>query len=238
MKFEDWQILKFETLDSTNDKALELSTDASGCYVVTAKTQTAGRGRRGRIWQSLQGNLFFSLLLEFDMKNIGELVIISAISLYQSVKQINPCADLLFKWPNDVLLNGAKVCGILLEKAAENYMIVGIGVNIEQSPKNNDLLYRATSLKEEGIDIKSEEFLTLYLHTFCNNINILKNKGFESLRLFWNKNAKGIGTKIEIHQEKGNLLGIFKGINEKAELLLEKNNEISRVTFGDVFYKE
>lgn len=238
MNFKDWQILRFEKLGSTNDKALEISANAEGCYVIRADEQTAGRGRRGRVWQSLHGNLFFSLLLEFELENIGELVIISAISLYQSIKQISPQADISLKWPNDVLLNGAKISGILLEKADGNYMIVGIGVNIEKSPHNEDLLYPATSLKEAGIQVTGDDFLMLYLRIFSNNMNILKNSGFESLRQFWNNNAKGIGSEITIKQDKNNLQGVFRGINEKADLLLEKDEKISKITFGDVFYKE
>ncbi|MBQ8481696.1 MAG: biotin--[Alphaproteobacteria bacterium] len=238
MNFEDWQIIRFKKLNSTNDKALEQSSIAKGCYVIRADEQTAGRGRRGRVWQSLKGNLFFSLLLEFKTENIGELVIISAVSLYQSIKQINPDADVLLKWPNDVLLNGSKVSGILLEKAAGNYMVVGIGVNIEQSPQNSDLLYQATSLKEAKINITSDDFLTLYINIFSNNINILNTEGFESLRLFWNKNAKATGKEILVRQEKRNIRGIFKGIDEKANLLLEKDGKTEKITFGDVFYEE
>ena len=238
MNFEDWKILRFEKLSSTNDTALEYSATADGCYVIRADEQTAGRGRRGRVWQGLKGNLFFSLLLKFEMEKLGELVIISALSLYQSIKQISPQADVLLKWPTDVLLSGAKVSGILLEKAAGDYMIVGIGVNVEQSPQGKDMLYRATSLKEAGINISGDDFLTLYLRIFSNNINILNAEGFESLRRLWNDNAKAMGREIVVRQEKKDVSGIFKGIDEKANLLLEKNGRTDKITFGDVFYKE
>ncbi len=197
MNFKDWQILRFEKLGSTNDKALEISANAEGCYVIRAD-----------------------------------------ISLYQSIKQISPQADISLKWPNDVLLNGAKISGILLEKADGNYMIVGIGVNIEKSPHNEDLLYPTTSLKEAGIQVTGDDFLMLYLRIFSNNMNILKDSGFESLRQFWNNNAKAVGDEIVVRQEKKDLQGIFRGINEKADLLLEKDEKISKITFGDVFYKE
>lgn len=238
MNFEDWQILRFKKLNSTNDTALEYSSSADGCYVIRADEQTAGRGRRGRVWQGLKGNLFFSLLLKFATEKLGELVIISAVSLYQSIKQIKPQADVLLKWPNDVLLNGAKVSGILLEKAAGDYMVVGIGVNIEQSPRGEDMLYPATSLKEAKINVTGDDFLALYLRTFSNNINVLNTEGFESLRRFWNDNAKAVGDEIVVRQEKKDLQGIFRGIDEKANLLLEKDGKTDKITFGDVFYKE
>lgn len=238
MIVEDWHVVLFDELESTNDTAFEYSEKISGgCYVIQAKKQTNGRGRRGRSWISSEGNLFFSLLLEFDIKNLGALVVICALSLLQSIKQLKPDADVLLKWPNDVLLNGKKVSGILLEKAAGNYMIAGIGVNVKNSPDSKDMLYPVISLKEAGIDISADDLLKLYLKIFCDNVNLYLEKGFEVLRRQWLENAKGIGKKITVRQDENIEKGIFKGIDEKADLLLEKNGEISKILVGDVFYE-
>lgn len=239
MIVEDWQVVFFDELESTNDTALEYSGKISGgCYVIQAKKQTKGRGRRGRSWISSDGNLFFSLLLEFDIKNLGALVVICALCLLQSIKQLKSGADVLLKWPNDVLLNGKKVSGILLEKADGNYMIAGIGVNVKTSPKNEEMLYPVISLKEAGIDISADDFLKLYLKVFCDNVNIYREKGFEVLRRQWLECAKGVGKKITIRQDENIEEGIFKGIDEKADLLLEKNGKISKILVGDVFYED
>ena len=239
MNAEDWNIIRFDSVESTNDEALKRSQEANGAnYVITAERQTKGRGRRGRSWIGLEGNLFFSMLLEFDIKNLGALVVISALSLLQSIKYIKSDANVRLKWPNDVLLNDAKVSGILLEKAEKNYMVAGIGVNIRQSPRNCGIIYKAMSLKEAGIDIKADDLLKLYIKFFSDNINLFYEEGFEVLRKQWLDNAKGIGKKITVRQGSDVKEGIFRGIDENADLLLENDGVVSKILVGDVFYED
>lgn len=239
MKARDWKIVCFEEVTSTNDKAAEYAqTMCDEKLVIKAKKQTAGRGRRGRSWLSLEGNLFFSILLEYNEQNPGMLVIISALSLWQSIKFITPSADVWLKWPNDVLLNGKKVSGILLEKAGEKHMIIGIGVNIVQSPQNEEMLYPTVSLKESGIDVSADDFLQIYLKQFDGNMNSLQKNGFEPLRQQWIANAKGIGAEITVQQHNKQICGIFRGIDENANLLLQENTKLHKILAGDVFYKE
>ena len=238
MKMNDWHIKAFDELESTNDTALAYSRQIKGeRYVIEAKRQTKGRGRMGRSWQSLSGNLFFSLLFEFDITKAGELAIICSLSLQQSINKLNTDADVKLKWPNDVLLNGAKVSGILLEKAEGNYVIAGIGVNIEQSPQNSDMIYPTISLKEAGIKIESDDFLRLYLENFDNNVKQLEENGFENLRRQWIEKAKGIGEIIVVKQNNKEIRGIFTGIDDKACLLLKENKTLHKILAGDVFYE-
>ena len=238
MKAEDWRIICFDELASTNDTALEYSQKVHGdSLVIKAERQTAGRGRRGRSWVGLDGNLFFSLLLEFDIKNLGALVVICALSLLQSIKRLKPKADVLLKWQNDVLLNGRKVSGILLEKGAGKYMVAGIGVNVKQSPETANMLYPVISLKQAGIDVSADELLKLYLKIFCDNINLFNEKGFDILRRRWLENAKGVGKRITVRQNDNTDEGIFRGIDDNADLLLERNGVIGKILAGDVFYE-
>ncbi len=238
MKINDWHIKAFDELESTNDTALAYSRQIKGeRYVIEAKRQTKGRGRRGRSWQSLSGNLFFSLLFEFDITKAGELAIICSLSLQQSINKLSIDADVKLKWPNDVLLNGAKVSGILLEKAEGNYVIAGIGVNIMQSPKSPDMIYPTISLKEAGIEVESDDFLRLYLENFDNNVKQLKEKGFEYIRRQWIDKAKGIGKTVIVKQNNKAIRGIFTGIDENACLLLKENETLHKILAGDVFYE-
>lgn len=237
MKKEDWEIIYLYETGSTNDVAQQYSHVAGRYLVIRADKQTAGRGRRGRNWQSLVGNLFFSLLLKFELHNLGALAVMSSLSLLEAVKKLDIDADVLLKWPNDVLLNGGKLSGILLEKADGDYMVCGIGVNVEHVPDCKDIIYRTASLKQAGICITAADFLDLYLEIFTNNLNIYDEKGFAPLRQKWLDNAKGVGENIVVRQENGEVNGRFVGLDENANLLLEEDGAIRRILAGDVFIK-
>lgn len=235
MKITEFEILHFKKLESTNDTALEYSRKIKNQnLVIVAQMQTAGRGRRGRSWQSLKGNLFFTLLLEYPLRQLGTLVMASALSLLETVKYYKADADVKLKWPNDVLLNNAKVSGILLEKGEGEYIIVGIGVNIKQSPQAEEMLYPVISLEEAGITADAEDFLQKYLYHFEQNIQ----EKASLLQQKWLQQAKGLGEEIMIKQENDELHGIFAGLDENADLLLQTNGEIQHILAGDVFYME
>jgi len=237
MKYDDWKVLNFKELQSTNDTALEYAYNTKENLVIKAEKQTHGRGRRGRSWTGCEGNLFFSLLLEFDIKNSGSLVVITSYSLLQSIKQLKAQADVCLKWPNDVLINGAKVSGILLEKAEGNYIVVGVGVNVAQSPKDKEILYPTISLREAGIDVSCDDFFKLYLKNFTDNLNLYAAGNNCQLCELWQANAKGLGKKIIVKQNNETLNGIFKGIDENAGLLLESNGKVHKILAGDIFYE-
>ncbi|MBR1841224.1 MAG: biotin--[Alphaproteobacteria bacterium] len=229
----DWQIFHYNKVTSTNDVALTQSRISDGKFVIVADTQTAGRGRRGRAWQSLEGNLFFSAGLPYPIQQCGALVMLCSLSLLQTIKSLCPTADVQLKWPNDVLLNGAKVSGMLLEKGEKNYMIVGIGVNISQCPNNMQLLYPTTSLTAAGIQTDCHTFLDLFLQIFDKN---LAANDTSAIRQQWLENAKGLNKPVTVHQERGNIKGIFISIDENANLVLNTENGLQKIMVGDVFY--
>lgn len=234
----DWKYFYYEAVGSTNDEIKRFCYEPEQRIVVRAGMQTAGRGRRGRNWISRQGNLFFSLALEFDLKKIGYLVLISALSLAQVIEKINPEIELKLKWPNDVLLKNAKVSGILLEKGEGNYIIIGIGVNIASAPEGDELLYKAISLNECGIDCSADKFLRLFLEEFNHNLDYIGQNKYAKLQKEWLKRAFGINERIVVKQEKKLQEGIFIGIDENMALLLKKNEKIEKIMVGDVFLKE
>ena len=192
----EWKYFEFKEVGSTNDKIREYCQSEGQCVVVRADTQTAGRGRWGRSWQSAAGNLFFSAAFEFDIKEAGKLAFICSLSLLQALKKIAPSADILLKWPNDVLLNGAKVSGILLEKGEGNYIIAGIGVNVAVAPKVENAVYKITSLADAAIKTTAPELMLLFMESFSQNLSLLQTKGFAVLRSEWLKYAKNLGKKI------------------------------------------
>lgn len=234
----NWQIYSYETLESTNDEIRRFCSGKNQYVVVQTKKQTAGRGRRGRTWQSLEGNLFFSAALEFDLQNLGALVLISALSVLQTICNFAPDANVQLKWPNDVLLNGAKVSGILLEKGPENYMIIGIGVNVAQSPDNAAMLYPTTSLREAGIKTDATAFLQQFLLVFSTNLETLAKSGTEPIRQAWLSHAAGLNRPIIVKRENSEQHGIFQGLDSDGRLLLQHNNQITAVSVGDVFFNK
>ena len=234
----DWQIYRYESLGSTNDEIKKFCIEPKHKTVVQTRLQTAGRGRRGRTWQSLDGNLFFSVALEFPLKDLSVLVLISGLSVLQTVRFFAPNADAQLKWPNDVLLNGAKVSGILLEKGPLDYMIIGIGINITQSPQTPDMLYPTISLNEAGIVITANDFLQRFLAIFNAYIEMYAAGNIAQIRQEWLNHVKGLNQAVQISQDNLQQSGIFKGIDENGALLLKNKNGITRISAGDVFYIE
>lgn len=234
----EWKYFEFKEVGSTNDKIREYCQSEGQCVVVRADTQTAGRGRWGRSWQSAAGNLFFSAAFEFDIKEAGKLAFICSLSLLQALKKIAPSADILLKWPNDVLLNGSKVSGILLEKGEGNYIIAGIGVNVAVAPKVENAVYKITSLADAAIKTTAPELMLLFMESFSQNLSLLQTKGFAVLRTEWLKYAKNLGKEIIVRQNGKEWKGVFAGIDEDAVLLMQTPAGVRKILAGDVFFEE
>lgn len=230
-----WNYLFHETLGSTNDEAQKYCLVPNRKTIVRAETQTSGRGRRGRKWISDKGNLFFSMALEFELKNIGSLVLISALSIAQTLEELDNTQDIKLKWPNDVLLNRKKVSGILIEKGNGNYMIVGIGINIVSSPDDKDLIYPTTSLAQCKINCTADKFLNRFMIKFEQNLSLVQQNKKDYLQNEWLQRASNLGKEILVHGEKKDETGFFAGIDENMCLLLKQNNQIKKIMVGDVF---
>ncbi|MDO5386897.1 MAG: biotin--[acetyl-CoA-carboxylase] ligase [Pseudomonadota bacterium] len=235
-----WQWLDFDEADSTNNVVRALTEEmASGSkVVVSAVRQTAGRGRRGRQWIDCAGNLFMSLAAEASVKGLGRLVLLSSLCLFKTIKELSDNADakVELKWPNDVLVNGGKISGILLEKGSGDYFVIGIGVNIAASPKGNVAAYPLISLREAGIDTDRVTFLKNYVAIWDKTRDTWDKEGFEPLRQMWLANVKGLGEEINVTDEKETKKGIFSGVDEDGALLLGGADGIRKIRAGDVFY--
>ena len=237
--FGDWIIYHYIEVDSTNDIIKNYCTENGKKIVVWADKQTAGRGRLGRKWQSLSGNLLFSAAFEFDISKLGNLVMICGLSLCQVIKDLQKSADVKIKLPNDVLLNEAKIGGILLEKGPNDYMIIGIGVNTAQHPTPDKIMYAATSLQNENIIISAENLLKKFLLKFDKNLIFYRQDEYsEKLRREWLKFAKGVGQTLTVNQYEQKICGVFKDIDKNANLLLEDKNGVQQIRAGDVFFNK
>ena len=235
----EWMLHDMEEVGSTNDEVKALSYNITGeKVIISARRQTDGRGRRGRSWIGLDGNLFFSQGLECELKFMGALVFISTLSLWKTIRDLSPLADVKLKWPNDILVNDKKISGMLLEKGEGNYLIIGIGVNLKIAPKLVNMPYPCTSLSEEGIETERMEFLRQYIQNFNTYYSVWQLQGFEPIREEWLKHVKGLGDEIIVHLDNEDITGLFSGIDEQGALLLNQGTKISKIYAGDIFYPQ
>lgn len=236
-KINNWLWQEYASVDSTNDVAKSLTNKGNGNkYVITAKSQTKGRGRRGRSWIGLEGNLFMSLALEIQLKDLGQIVFLVSLSLLETLRRLFPSINICLKWPNDVLVNDCKISGILLEKGEGDYMVIGIGINIVAAPKIDGMVYSAVSLQDSGYMIDRISLLKAYLETLDENYLQWRQQGFEVIRNRWLENAKNLGKEILVHLNKGDKTGIFTGVDGNGSLLLQCGENIEKIYAGDIFY--
>jgi len=215
---------------------------------VASLAQTSGRGRRGRRWQSEAGNLAASLVVvlpgEADPGLVG---FVAALALLRALGDVasrcdpdNPAARFELKWPNDVLANGAKLAGILLEaerlKNGEMAIVAGIGVNVKSAPR--DLPYRATSLADLGIDINAQDLFTALSGAWVDIFAIWNNgDGREQILNEWRVNASGMGKPVTVKRARDEVHGIFETIDSQGQLVVRhKSGQTTIITAGDVFF--
>ncbi len=234
-----WWWKDFPVVSSTNDVCLELSSvPPAKRYVITAETQTHGRGRRGRTWCSQKGNLFATFALKNDNGLLNFLPFILSLSLSDSVRAILPNEEISLKWPNDVLLKGSKLAGILLEKGDNDYIIAGLGVNLVTSPEiSEDILYPTTSLADCGATIDCKLFLRSYISFLNKYLDIFYTAKPEIIIQQWLAHAHGLGQQIIVKCEKHIYEGKFIGLADDGALILEYENVKHKIYAGDVFYK-
>ncbi|MBR5154847.1 MAG: biotin--[Alphaproteobacteria bacterium] len=231
---EDFEVYELEETTSTNDELKSIS-NIKPNHLITAIKQTQGRGRRGRTWEALLGNLYFSYSFEIAPQELSRLVFIISLSIAQSISEISKEDLVKIKWPNDVLLNDKKVSGVLLENIKDNIWAIGIGVNIVSSPKLPSILYQATSLQEEGIMLDRKEFLHYYLTNFNKNYKTYKKEGFSKIKTQWLEYAKNYQQTINIKTEKETKTGIFSAIDDDGYLILQNTNKEEKIIAGDLF---
>ena len=217
-----WEIKQFSSLTSTNTTARDYPVGS----IIMAETQTGGRGRYGRVWQSPKGNLYVSFVFESDPKRDKYLSFLTGLALAESLPEFN----VRLKWPNDVLLDGKKVAGILLETSG-NKIIVGIGVNLVNNPEKN-MLYPTANLGGRLSPIALVKRLMIQYDAL---FDVFDKKGFKKIRARWLDLATGIGDTISVHLPTEELIGIFKGISDEGALLLKTGKKVRSITAGDVF---
>jgi BirA family transcriptional regulator, biotin operon repressor / biotin---[acetyl-CoA-carboxylase] ligase len=235
------RLQRFDAIDSTNEEGKrQARAGAPEGTLIWAGAQTAGRGRRGRAWISPAGNLYFSLVLR-PGKSAGaaaQLGFAAALAVAEAVAPALPKGVRLgLKWPNDVLLDGRKLSGILLESQASDghldWLVVGIGVNLASFPEGVD--YPTTSLAAAGAAVTVEALLEAVTGRFAAWYERWREGGFPPLREAWLARAEGLGAAIRVRLATGESEGRFAGLDEEGALLLDAADGRRRVAAGDVF---
>lgn len=233
-----------EALSSTNEEAaVKGQAGEPEGLVVWSRQQTAGRGRGDREWISQEGNLFVSVLLRPPGKaeHAGQLSLVAALAVLESLCELGlPRDDLACKWPNDILLKGAKLGGLLLESSVSkgkiDWLVLGIGLNIAQHPDN--MPYPAISLHAESIDATVEDVLQRVLSRLALHYTRWQSQGFQPVRLGIQSWLKGIGEPIEVRLPKETLKGTFEALDEEGALVLSlQDGKKRRLHAGEVFFE-
>jgi BirA family biotin operon repressor/biotin-[acetyl-CoA-carboxylase] ligase len=234
--------IHLESISSTNDYAKEIASKSENGTIVVSEEQTSGRGRLGRKWVSEKGQgLWMSIILkpELTPQSSVKLTQVAAVSVVNAIiETIELNASI--KWPNDIIINGKKICGILTEMNAEldrvNYVIVGIGLNVNMNKFPDDLKNKATSLFiETGKKIDRKKLTALIINNFEKYYNIFLKEGFEPIRTLCLKHSVTIGSEVRVISGKNEFYGKAVDIDNDGNLIVEIGDGSRKaVISGDV----
>ncbi len=230
------KMICYDSIDSTMDEAKRLlHKDFEGNLesVILAKVQTGGRGRHGRIWVSRPGNLFMSYVASsVEPSLLSQFALLWGIVLQQVISQCTQSV-VQCKWPNDVLVDGKKIAGVLVERY-EGALIVGVGVNLEYYPEK--VLFHATCLKEHVAELPTPVELAHIIADEYKASRILwEQNGFDQVRVKWLKNAWKLHEEINIRQEDRSVVGIFETIDAIGALILKSADGLEHKLYvGDL----
>ncbi len=237
--------LELDEVDSTNAEAMRRAIAGErGPLYVRADSQIAGRGRSGREWSAPRGNLALSRLGRIDapLSAIPQLSLVAGVAVYRAAVEALSGGDetrgLQLKWPNDILLGGAKLAGILVEAttlAGDLLAVIGIGVNVAHAPKVQNRRTAALADNVSGVpDVKN--LARRMAHHLEDALAVWdESRGFEAIRNAWLSGAIAGGTAMTIWTPAGQVSGLFQGLDSGGALILaEEGGGVRRFTHGDV----
>lgn len=234
-----WRIFDFDEVASTQDVARDMIDRGDrSVFVVRADRQTAGRGRAGRSWSSISGNLLATLVVPMgdDVRFAANYSFLTAVSLSHVLTDIlaeqGAQATVEHKWPNDVWVDGKKIAGILLE-IHRGSLLIGTGVNLNGAPEEGVCLSDLT-----GAPIDVAAFLNLFLDRFQAYRIVLERDGFCPIRALWLARARGIGQFINVRSANNEFQGVFEGIEADGALRVKvSGDDAPRIVHSaDVFF--
>jgi len=217
-------------------RALATSGVAEGA-VVQALTQTSGRGRFGNQWESADGNLLMTVLLrpKKSLQECAQLSFVTAVALAQACDEFG-VGGLQLKWPNDALVNGQKLAGILLEMEgsgdAPDFLLVGVGVNVASAPEGR------AKLQDQNQDVDAATFREAFLIRLAQWYDVWSRDGFGSVRAAWVKRAYGLGQPITARLTNTQITGTFVDIDKNGALVMtdKETGKARMISGGEIHF--
>ncbi len=240
---DGFYLAAYDDIDSTNDEARRLTAGGPPPFglVIIAARQLQGKGRQGRHWVSEPGNLYSSVVLRADADPAvsAQLGFVVALAVRDTLESVSgPFRKVQCKWPNDVLFNGKKIVGILLEYlagagTAPGAVIAGCGINVAHHPEDTER--PATSLAAEGVEARIEDVAAGYLAALSDWHLIWLAGGFEPVRQAWLNAGHAPGEPLEVRSGDATVTGTFVDLDPDGALVLDVAGEHRRFAAGDVY---
>lgn len=235
------------SVDSTNAEAARIAPGLSGPEWILALEQTAARGRRGRGWVNPKGNFAATLVMHpgESPDKVALRSFVASLALYDALVLVTGRAEpLSLKWPNDVLLNGGKLAGILLESAGSGgrltHFAIGIGVNLKQAPDaaqvESGAMRPVSLLSETGADVPPEDFLDLLAPAYARYETQFTTYGFEPIRTAWLDRAARLGELVTARTSRDEVTGTFETVDAAGNLVLSTAKSRVAIPAADVFF--
>ncbi len=238
---EGYRLIVRETCDSTNAEAVRLAAELDRPTWILAHEQTGARGRRGADWLMPEGNFAATLLMRPTGTAgwAGLRTFLAANALFETLALYVERPRLAMKWPNDVLLDGGKVAGILLETASSgteiDWLAIGIGVNLRAAPAGiRDAAFPPVALERD--DIAPEDFLVRLAGFYATEEEILTQLGFQPIREKWLRHAARLGEVLTARTGREEITGRFERVDEAGQLVLATSQGERRIPAADVFF--
>ncbi|MFN3663623.1 biotin--[acetyl-CoA-carboxylase] ligase [Yoonia sp.] len=241
---EGYGRIVLDEVDSTMAEAARRAPDIGQPTWIMAHAQTAARGRRGKVWHTPAGNLNATLIFKPDATaaEAARRSFLAANALFAALAIYVPAEKLALKWPNDVLLSGGKVAGILLESSGQgpyiDWLSIGIGVNLRHVPQNvPDASFAPTSLMAAGgWEVEPGDFLATLADAYATQEAKLKELGFARIRQDWLRHAARLGEMITARTMREEISGVFDSIDEDGNLVLITGTGPRAISAADVFF--
>ncbi|RED58726.1 biotin--[acetyl-CoA-carboxylase] ligase [Cohnella phaseoli] len=232
-----------DVTDSTQNELRKLAEQgAPEGTLVIAEQQTNGRGRMGRSWVSPAGKgIWMSLLLRppVPLPLAPQLTLLAAVALSRAIAQQLPMLEIGIKWPNDLLVGGKKISGILLESAAEDerlsYVVVGLGIsaNLDVEDYPEGLMDKAISLKiASGATVDRSELIAAVLEQFEQLYKLYLEQGFAPIRTLWEARSVTLGKQTELYTPQGTVVGLPRGLDDMGGLRVELPDGSTRTVYS------